>query len=487
MEIPVESAQAIRQFFRDQGYTEEGLGRLGLADFTWDNRTRRLASAWTGTGEARLDFLIRLFYLGEVVTISQSEKFIPKEILRVLCTRGFLERDGERVRPACMLMHFGELLLACDSWCRAEALPSDLVLGVNATTQMLARCSMLCPGSKVLDLGTGCGALALMAAPSAVSVIGTDINQRALDFGEINAALNGVNNVSFLQGDRFGPVGEGRFDSIVCNPPFFLAPVSGLLYCDNSMELDGFVESLARSAPQFLEEGGVFQMLSEWVEFESESWEKRLRPWFEQSHCDVHIWRGYEFNLAEYARKRALEQGRLDPEAAAASFAERISYLTRRRVKAIFGGLISMRRRYGRNWFWVEEMQKRPAGPIGDALRERFSTRDVLESNNEQTLLASRPRLAAQVRLLNEATQRNGVWSIERSYLERTDDLPAKMGLDGVVAQLAARFDGTETLEALLMQLASEQKAPLDRVIPEGLRVIKQLGAAGLIVLEPDQ
>jgi hypothetical protein len=185
----------------------------------------------------------------------------------------------------------------------------------------------------------------------------------------------------------------------------------------------------------------------------------------------------------EYARKRALEQGRLDPEAAAASFGERMSYLTQRGVKAIFGGLISMRRRSGQNWFWVEEMQKRPGGLIGDALRERFSTRDVVESNNEQTLLASRPRLAAQVRLLSEATQRNGVWSIERSYLERADDLPAKMGLDGVVAQLAARFDGRETLETLLKQLASEKKAPLDRVIPEGIRVIEKLAVSGLILL----
>ena len=74
-----------------------------------------MASAWEFTGDARLDFLIRLFYLGEAVTISQSEKFIPKEILRVLCTSGLLELDGERVRPACMLTHFGELLLACDS------------------------------------------------------------------------------------------------------------------------------------------------------------------------------------------------------------------------------------------------------------------------------------------------------------------------------------------------------------------------------------
>jgi hypothetical protein len=129
-----------------------------------------------------------------------------------------------------------------------------------------------------------------------------------------------------------------------------------------------------------------------------------------------------------------------------------------------------MRRRLGQNWFWVEGMQKRPVGPIGNSLRERFSTRDVLESSNEQILLAARPRLAGQARLITEAAQRKGSWIIERSYLERVDDLPAKLGLDAVVARLAARFDGTETVETLLKQLAMDQKAPLDQVISEGLR-----------------
>jgi len=91
-----------------------------------------------------------------------------------------LKRDGEWLQPGCMLTPFCELILACDSWRSAEACAANLVLGVNPTTQLLARCSMLRPGGKGLDLGTGCGALALAAAPSAESVIGTDINGRSL-------------------------------------------------------------------------------------------------------------------------------------------------------------------------------------------------------------------------------------------------------------------------------------------------------------------
>jgi hypothetical protein len=482
MEIPIESAQAITQFFRENNYTEENLSRLGLADLPWHSLAEQSSSPWAIAGEAALDLLIRLFHLGQAVAASQGEKFIKKEILRDLLKSGILERDGEWLLSACQLMPFGELILACDSRRRAKAPTADLVLGVNQTTRLLARCSMFRPGGRALDLGTGCGTLALAAAPSAESVTATDINQRALNFCRINKALNGIHNVSFLHGDRFEPIAGRRFDSIICNPPFFLAPVSGLLYCDNSMELDGFVESLARSASRYLEENGVFQMLCEWVEFESEPWNRRLRPWFEEAGCDIHIWLGYELGSMEYARKRALELGQLYPKSAGVSFDERISYLSKRRVKKICGGLISMRKRLGPNWFWLDEMQKSPAGPIGEALREQFSTRDMLESTQE-TLLASRPRLAAQVRLVSEAVSQNGVWSTERSYLERTDDLPAKLGLDAVVAQLAARFDGTATLETILKQLAWEQKAPLDQVVPEGLRVLRKLGACGLILL----
>lgn len=485
MEILVESAQAIARFLREQGYTEERLSELGLAELPWSSLAGQSVSAWLVMCDPRLELLIRAFYLGEAVQTSQAEKLFSKEILRDLLESELLARDGEWLRPACMLTHFGELIIACDSRRRAETgAAADLVLGVNPTTRLLARCSILRPGSKMLDLGTGCGTLALVAAPFAASVVGTDVNRRALNFAGFNAALNGLSNISFLYGDRFEPVAGQRYDLIVSNPPFFLAPVSGLLCCDNSIDLDGFVESLARRAPQFLEEGGVFQMLCEWVEFEAQSWENRLRAWFERSNCDVHIWKGYEISPVEYARKRALEQGQLYRETTGASFAERLSYLTRRDVKGIFGGLITMRRRSAGNWFCVEEMQKRPEGPIGDALLERFSTLDILESNDEQILLAAHPRLAAEVRLVSESVQRNCAWGVERCYLERTDDLPAKLGLDAVVAELTAHFDGTQTLEALLKKLALEQRAPLERVIPEGLRVIKRLGAAGLVRLE---
>jgi methylase of polypeptide subunit release factors len=484
MEFSLESASAITQFLGSRGYTEEALNRLGLSELPWCALATLSESGWSVENDPGLDLLIRLFYLGDQVPFTAGEKLIPENILRALLEFELLRREGERLQAACTLTKFGELFFAFDSRRQFHAHGKDLVLGAGPTTRILVNCSMASPGGSFLDLGTGCGTLALAAAPNVSTVIATDVNRRALDFARINAALNGVSNVSFLLGDRFEPVTGRRFDSIVSNPPFFLAPTDGLLYSQNEIDLDGFVESLARRAPDYLEEGGVFQMLCEWAELESEPWEARLRRWFENCHCDTHVWWGYKFSAAEYARKRAVEQGQFDPATAGACFGRRIASLNERRVKSVCGGLITLRRRPGENWFWVEEMQTRPAEPIGEALRERYATRDILEAKNEETLLSSWPRMAPQVRLTTESVQREGTWSVERSYLERTGDLPAKMVLDTLLEKLAAQFDGTATLERLLEKVAWEHNVPIHQVIPEGLRITRVLGTAGLILLD---
>jgi len=114
MEILVESAQAIVRFLREQGYTEERFGQLGLAELPWNSLASQSASAWLATCDPRLELLIRAFYAGEAVPTSQAEKLISKEILRDLLESGLLAHTEERLQPTCMLTHFGKLIIACD-------------------------------------------------------------------------------------------------------------------------------------------------------------------------------------------------------------------------------------------------------------------------------------------------------------------------------------------------------------------------------------
>ncbi len=73
---------------------------------------------------------------------------------------------------------------------------------------------------RVLDMGTGSGVHAILAATTAHDVVAVDINPTALDAARFNAILNGVQDrIDVFESDLFQHV-EGRFDLIIFDPPF---------------------------------------------------------------------------------------------------------------------------------------------------------------------------------------------------------------------------------------------------------------------------
>jgi release factor glutamine methyltransferase len=73
---------------------------------------------------------------------------------------------------------------------------------------------------RVLDMGTGSGVNAILAARRARAVLAVDINPYALDAAQANAERNGVaDRIEVRRSDIFTNV-EGRFDLIIFDPPF---------------------------------------------------------------------------------------------------------------------------------------------------------------------------------------------------------------------------------------------------------------------------
>lgn len=100
------------------------------------------------------------------------------------------------------------------------------VLDPRGDTETLIEASLaLGPRRRVLDLGTGSGAIGLTLAaewPEA-EVICTDISPEALEVAGCNAVQLGVaERVSLVRSDWFEAV-QGRFDLIVSNPPYIAA------------------------------------------------------------------------------------------------------------------------------------------------------------------------------------------------------------------------------------------------------------------------
>ena len=77
-------------------------------------------------------------------------------------------------------------------------------------------------GVRVLDLGTGSGAIALAIARERplAEVLAADVSPDALDVARGNAARLAIGNVAFVRSDWYAAVPPGPYDAIVANPPY---------------------------------------------------------------------------------------------------------------------------------------------------------------------------------------------------------------------------------------------------------------------------
>jgi release factor glutamine methyltransferase len=77
------------------------------------------------------------------------------------------------------------------------------------------------PSDWVLDLGTGSGLLAILAARTAHHVTAVDINPYAIRCAKANAKQNHVHDkMDFLQADLFSAFHAVRFDVVLFNSPY---------------------------------------------------------------------------------------------------------------------------------------------------------------------------------------------------------------------------------------------------------------------------
>ena len=110
--------------------------------------------------------------------------------------------------------------------CRLRVIRGVFQPGLYFSTKVLAQCLLRYDlrGKSLLDMGTGSGALGILAANRGSQVLGVDVNPSAVAVARMNAALNRVEDrFECVESDLFeGIGGDRRFDYIVFNPPFYV-------------------------------------------------------------------------------------------------------------------------------------------------------------------------------------------------------------------------------------------------------------------------
>ena len=200
-----------------------------------------------------------------------------------------LAEVGDDVIPRARLLPIGKLLLASDGFSRDADDPADYVATYTPTARVLDSLTPRPRVDRALDVGTGSGIHALLAAQHAGQVIATDVNPRALAYTTLNAALNGIHNVECRQGSLFEPVEGETFGLITCNAPYVISPETRWVYRDSEFSEDGVSERVLLSAAAHLADDGYAAMLVSWLAFDENAPDERVIGWAEASGCDSWI------------------------------------------------------------------------------------------------------------------------------------------------------------------------------------------------------
>src|SRR4051794_31835825 len=369
-----------------------------------------------------MSVLARLFLLGAAVPAGRCAAALDPLPGDRAVDMGLLVADGDGFRAGLDVRPYGEpgagwfvvSDVGSDSGRTATKGPvgRNHVLGVGGASVTLARATVRDPVGSALDLGTGSGVQALHLSDHAGSVTATDRNPRALGLARMPSALSAVPGWELLEGDLFAPVDGRRFDLVVSNPPFVVAPSGRFLYRDSGLPGDEICRRIVAEVPSYLNPGGTAQLLANWLHVRGADWESRLESWITGTGCDALVVQRELQDPAEYAALWLRDSGDdYDPagETYGRLYDEWLAWFEEHQVEAIGFGVISLRNNGSdRPVVSVENhMQpvEQPLGPtLGSWLTRAASLRDLTDDDLLHTALAA----AEDVRLEQQAVPGDG-------------------------------------------------------------------------------
>lgn len=429
--------------------------------------------------------LILLFLVGESVDVQDARAAVAPMPLEKWVDAGLITVTDDRVTASIQLMPFCGVFMAYDRpvVARGEA-AQDYVMGVGSSTMTLANITVRRHVGKALDLGSGCGTHAFLAAGHSEQVFAVDRNPRATVFAQFNAKLNGLTNVYPVTGSLFEPVAEHRFGLVVSNPPFVISPSQRFIYRDGGLRGDEFCRRLARDVPAYLEEGGYCQFLCNWAHYKGQDWQERLAGWFDGTGCNVWVMRSETRDASTYATTWITHTEGSSSQNLSAMYNQWMGYYDQEGIEQMSTGIVMMRKTSGSaNWCKITDSPHKMLGRCGDDIQLCFALRDYLESaRNDVTLLDAKLTVSSAVRMNQQFRPEDDGWVGGSPELCRTQGLAFSHTVDPYIAGLVARCDGQRTLRELIDGLAQAAQQDVNTITPPILGMVRQLIDQGFLL-----
>lgn len=438
-------------------------------------------------GDTALDTVVRFFFLQEPVAGEALEHALGAGIATDIVALGVADMEPDGMRASVRIVpQTAGFVLASDGYSRGDQDASDHVSGFTTSASGCAALTVRRQNAVALDVGTGCGTQALLAARHSKRVVATDVNPRALSFAQFNARLNGVTNVEFRQGSLFEPVDGEQFDLIVCNAPYVISPEQRFAYRDSGTRGDAFSERLVVEAPERLRTNGLATLMVSWLRTPEEQGFDRPSQWVEGSGCDAWILGGRRVDPITYA---AAWNDVRDTRGLGERMDAWIGNLRELGAEEVVEGAVILRKRSApRNWVRRETVPPEGPEPISEHAERAFAGNDLLQELDDEGILDAALMLAPPHRFEHSFTMRAGAQTDVATRIRLLDGLLSSAEIDRPTAELLGRLDGRLTLRQAvgkvtgIADLDPSQVAALEQ---QAVQVAKEMLALGFLVAPP--
>ncbi|GAB3816367.1 class I SAM-dependent methyltransferase [Tessaracoccus terricola] len=486
---------ALRHRLNEIGYTVDAvLDRIGEAGQEALGRNTTLA-ADVALGDAMdpLAVLIRLFLLQQAVP---AEHVAAALDLSDLVAQDVLRLDGDEVvalldiRPYDSPDDGASGFLASDLTPGMDSATSatrpDYVLGASPASLTLAQLIVRDDVGSALDLGTGCGVQALHLARHCGRVVGTDLNERALECARLTAELSGI-DVDLRHGSLYEPVAGERFDLIVSNPPYVMSPPGDdgdrLTYREGTHTADGLVEAVVRGAAEHLNPGGTAQFLVNWAVTADQQWTERLRGWVAGTGLDCWVIERERMDRYSYIELWLTDAGLAGSEEWLPAYRRWLDYFDELGIEEVGMGWI-MLTAAGRQepQLRFETWPHAVVQPVGLAFAQDRAAVDASLLPLAE-LLAATPRLAD---VKQETIGEPGAADPQHIVLRQRTGLLRAIEVGTAEAAVLGALDGELTVGQVLAAVAQVLEVDAAELAAEVVPVIRDALRDQLLVLGPE-
>lgn len=482
---------AVRAALAAAGYTEPAVcERIGI-ETIYRFRTVAQGREPAPRLDDALDVLVRLFLDGLPVRADAVHRLLPAggaDALRALGLLGVFPAEPDHYAASVLLYPTAGLYLVSDLDRVAPGLrppdelePPDHVF--SAITSLTGAFLAQLPGEpcgRFLELCAGTGIAALVTARSAAHVWALDITERATRFAEFNARLNGVANLTALQGDLFEPVLGLQFERIVAHPPYVPATETRLIYRDAGEDGEDVLRRMLAALPDHLSPGGRFYCTCTATDRRAAPLEQRIRQMLgeREAEFDVLLVTQLEMHPTEYYCRHAAS-GRVS-----FALAEERHQLFRRleAERMVHGSFVLQRHTAPRAAFTLRRRRSERADSAASEALLRWRT-TIAEQDVLPWLVEARPRLSPHARLQVLHRVEGADWALESCTIRVEHPFVRELELSLNASRLLTLCDGSLTSREILQRLQAAGAMP--EAVPERAfaEFIRELLTEGILTL----